>query len=299
MKKAFSSTWLSFAAGLTLAGVSAPTHAHVSLPPGGATAGTAYEAAFQVGHACAGANATTGITVRLPEGFTYRSAESRPGWTLKTSAREVSWSADSAANALPGSSRAEFIVRGELPARAATLWFKVLQSCGSASADWAQIPDAGHAKPAFPAARLDVLPAGSAPLDVQDAWARPAVPGQSGTGAYMRLMAPSGGRLVGASSPVAGVAEVHEMSMDGNIMRMRPVKGGLALPARQSVALGPGGYHLMLTELKQPLAAGSTIDLTLQFVDAQGRRSSRTVKATVGNGPAGAPAPAAEEHKGH
>ena len=78
---------------LPLIAAATPAFAHVTLPPGGAAAGSAYEAAFRVGHACKDATATTGITVRLPEGFTLTEAQPRAGWTLASSAREVRWTA--------------------------------------------------------------------------------------------------------------------------------------------------------------------------------------------------------------
>ncbi|MGJ7520248.1 copper chaperone PCu(A)C [Variovorax sp. LT1P1] len=282
---------------LALAALFASTAAvaHVTLPPGGATAGSDYEAAFRVGHACKDAQATTGITVQLPDGFRLSDAQARKGWTLTSNPREVAWKAESPATALPGAERAEFIVRGKLTATPGPLYFKVLQTCDKGSADWAQLPGAGADKPAFPAARLDVLAPGVAAVDVRDAWVRPTVPGQSGTGAFMKLNAPSGARLVGVSTPASGVAEVHEMKMDGDTMRMREVKGGLALPARQTVELKPSGYHVMLMDLKQPLAKGATVPMTLRFEDAKGAASTLDVQVPVG-APAGAGAPAAHAH---
>ncbi|RZI97492.1 MAG: copper chaperone PCu(A)C [Variovorax sp.] len=273
--------------------------AHITLPPGGAAAGSDYEAAFRVGHACKDAKATTGVTVRLPKGFTLNDAQARKGWKLDvqkaTGDGEVRWTADSPATALPGTERAEFILRGKLTATPGPLYFKVLQSCDNGSADWAQLPgEAGNEKPAFPAARLDVLAPGVAAVDVKDAWIRPTVPGQSGTGAFMKLSAPSGARLVGASTPAAGVAEVHEMKMDGDTMKMRPVRGGLELPARQTVELKPSGYHVMLMDLKQPMPKGATVPLTLRFEDAKGARSTREVSV-----PVGAPEGAAAAMQGH
>lgn len=267
---------------LPLIAAAAPAFAHITLPPGGAAAGSDYEAAFRVGHACKDTPATTAVTVRLPDGFTLVEAQPRAGWKLASSAREVRWTAD-AASALPDKERAEFIVRGKLTAQPGTLWFPVRQDCGAQSADWAQLPgaDAG-AKLPFPAARLDVLPPGTAAVDVKNAWARPSVPGQSGTGAFMQLTAPQGLRLVGAATPLAGVAEVHEMQMDGGTMRMRELKDGLPLPARQAVELKPGGYHLMLMDLKQPLAKGTQLPLTLRFVDAKGVASQRELQVPVG-----------------
>ena len=174
-------------------------------------------------------------------------------------------------------------MRGTLTAKPGTLWFPVRQDCGAQSADWAQLPGAdADAKLPFPAARLDVLAPGVAAVDIQKAWARPSVAGQSGTGAFMQLQAPQGLRLVGIATPLAGVAEVHEMKMEGETMRMREVKDGLVLPARQTVELKPGGYHLMLMDLKQPLAKGTQLPLTLRFVDAKGVVSQRAVDVPVG-----------------
>ena len=64
----------------------------------------------------------------------------------------------------------------------------------------------------------------SADIEVKSAWARPTVAGQMGTGAFMQLMSRDGARLLGASSDVAGVVEIHEMAMEGNVMRMRPIR---------------------------------------------------------------------------
>lgn len=106
-------------------------------------------------------------------------------------------------------------------------------------------------------------------VEVSGAWVRSTVPGQMGTGAFMSLTARDGARLVGVSSPVAGVAEVHEMKMEGDVMKMRAMPV-LELPAGQTVQLKPGGYHLMLMDLKQPLRKGDMVPLTLRFQDAKG-----------------------------
>ena len=118
------------------------------------------------------------------------------------------------------------------------------------------------------------------------------MPGQKGTGAFMTLTAAQGARLVGASSPAAGVTEVHEMKLDGDVMRMRAVPV-LELPAGKPVELKPGGYHVMLLDLKAPLAKDSTVPLTLTFKDAKGTESR--LDLTV---PVAAQAPAAPAH-GH
>lgn len=104
---------------------------------------------------------------------------------------------------------------------------------------------------------------------VEGAWVRSAVPGQAGTGAFMRITAAQPMKLVGASTPAAGQADVHEMKMDGDVMKMRPV-AALDLPAGRTVELKPGGYHLMLTDLKEALKPGTRVPLTLVFRDASG-----------------------------
>ena len=128
-------------------------------------------------------------------------------------------------------------------------------------------------------------------VDVKDAWVRTSVPGQKATGAYMKLTAKDGANLVAASSPVAGVTEVHEMKMEGDIMKMKAVAGGVVLPAGKMVELKPGGYHLMLMDLKAALPKDSTIPLTLVFKDAKGVESRLELKLTV------AAAPMAGAHK--
>lgn len=105
-------------------------------------------------------------------------------------------------------------------------------------------------------------------IRAEQPWARATAPQQKVGGAYVMLTSPADDRLLGASSPIAGRAEVHEMQMDGTIMRMRELADGLALPAGKAVALAPGGYHIMLVDLKQPLVAGQVIPMQLRFQTA-------------------------------
>ena len=133
-------------------------------------------------------------------------------------------------------------------------------------------------------------------VKIEGAWARATVQGQKGTGAFMNITAKEGTRLVGVSSPAAGVAEVHEMKMEGDVMKMRAV-AGLDLPAGQTVSLKPGGYHLMLMDLKAPLAKDSTVPVTLMFKDAKGVESKLEVVLPVGFAAPGALAGNAPAHK--
>jgi len=146
------------------------------------------------------------------------------------------------------------------------------------------------------AALLAVCTTASSQVQVKDAWARPALPGQNATGAFMSLLSSDGARLLGVSSPVAGLAEVHEMVMDGNVMKMRPVPV-LELPAGKTVELKPGGYHVMLMELKRPLAAGEKVRLELRLETRDKRLVTQPVEASVANhGPAATNAAGESKH---
>ena len=115
---------------------------------------------------------------------------------------------------------------------------------------------------------------------VEGAWVRTAVPGQQGTGAFMRLTARQPMQLIGVTTPVAGTAEVHEMKQEGDIMRMRQV-AKVNLPAGQAVEFKPGGYHLMLMDLKQALKPGTVVPLTLVLHDGRGAEHKLELNATV------------------
>ncbi|WP_313032549.1 copper chaperone PCu(A)C [Massilia alkalitolerans] len=137
-------------------------------------------------------------------------------------------------------------------------------------------------KPMLSIALAATLLAGAAhaQVTVKDAWVRATVPQQKATGAFMHLHALSSSRLVAVSSPLTPHVEVHEMSMDGDIMRMRPVKV-LDLPAGKAVELKPGGYHVMLLNLKEQVREGDTVPLTLVFESKDGKTESVKVMAPV------------------
>ncbi len=115
-------------------------------------------------------------------------------------------------------------------------------------------------------------------VDVKDAWVRASVQGQKATGAFMQLTAKADSKLVEVKSPVAGVVEIHEMAMDNNVMKMRQIPG-LALPAGKAVELKPGGYHVMLLDLKAQVKEGDVVPVTLVFEGKDGKRETVEVKA--------------------
>ena len=119
-----------------------------------------------------------------------------------------------------------------------------------------------------------------ADVAVKDPWVRGTVAGQTATGAFMELQASDDARLMGVSSPAAGIVEVHEMSMDNGVMKMRALPK-LDLPAGKAVALKPGGYHIMLMDLKRPLLKGESVPLTLKVEGKDKKLSTIEVKAEV------------------
>ncbi|AJC15635.1 copper chaperone PCu(A)C [Pandoraea sputorum] len=118
-------------------------------------------------------------------------------------------------------------------------------------------------------------------VDVSDAWARGTVPGQTSSAVYMTLQAHQATTLLSVSTPAAANAEVHEMKLEGTVMKMRALPKGLPLEANKPVALKPGSYHIMLTDLKGPLKKGDTVPVTLKFETADHKTSEQLVKATV------------------
>ncbi len=115
---------------------------------------------------------------------------------------------------------------------------------------------------------------------VTNAWVRATVPGQHATGMFGTFTAKQDSTLVSASSPVANTVEVHEMKMEGDVMKMRAIPA-LALPAGQAVALKPGSYHVMLMGLKKPLPDGSSVPIKFVVEDAQKKQTTVDIKVAV------------------
>jgi copper(I)-binding protein len=121
---------------------------------------------------------------------------------------------------------------------------------------------------------------GTAPVRAQDivkgdlvissAWSRATPAGAGVAGGYLTITnkGAAAERLVSFSTDLAAQPEVHEMTNEGGVMKMRPLTRGLVIPAGATVKLEPGGYHLMLLQLKKPLAAGQRFKATLVFEKA-------------------------------
>lgn len=133
-----------------------------------------------------------------------------------------------------------------------------------------------------------------AQVTVKDAWVRATVAQQTATGVFMQLQSAQDAKLILVQSPVAGVVEVHEMRMDGGVMKMRAIPS-LALPAGQAVDLKPGGYHVMLMDLKGQVKDGDTVPVTLVVEGQDGKRQSLALKIPARQ----AAAPAIKHGSGH
>ena len=130
------------------------------------------------------------------------------------------------------------------------------------------------------AAGLAAAHSAAAQVTVTDPWVRGTVTGQKATGAFMQLKSPADTVLIAATSPVAKIVEVHEMKLEGGMMRMNAVDK-LPLPAGKVVELKPGGYHVMLMDLVRPLQEGDVVPLQLTFEDKAGKKQTLEVKAVV------------------
>lgn len=314
---------LPFAAAAALTAISIVTaHAHASLEQGQAMAGS-YKAVLKVPHGCDG-QATHTVRVDLPEGFIGAKPMPKAGWTLavekgdyartyklhgsevSSGVRSVTWSGGN----LPDEFYDEFAVSGTLSGvdEGQTLYFKVRQVCDNGEVAWDEEPAAGqdphsldHPAPSVTilaaqdgghdhhAHGADAVKAGD--LELKDGWARAMLPGQPAGGAYLTITNSGAGadRLVGVTSPNAGRVEIHTMSMKDNVMVMRPVEGGLEVPAGGSVELKPGGEHLMFMNVTQPFKEGASVPVTLEFEKAGKVDLNLPVRAKAGG----------EDHSNH
>jgi len=119
-----------------------------------------------------------------------------------------------------------------------------------------------------------------AQVKIENAWVRGAVPGQLTTGAFLDVTSQAEAKLVRVESPVAAVVEIHASEMKNGLMTMRAVPT-VTLPAGKQVRFAPGGYHIMLMDLKQPVKNGESVPLKLTVEAADGKRETVDVKAQV------------------
>lgn len=132
-------------------------------------------------------------------------------------------------------------------------------------------------------------------LELDHLWTRATPPRAVAAGGFLTITNTGSAtdRLVGVASPLAGIGEVHEMKVEDGIMTMRPLEDGLAIPPGETVVLEPGGYHIMLMDLKAPLVKGEDVAVTLTF------ETAGAVETTLHVAPIGAPGPDGGSADGH
>jgi copper(I)-binding protein len=145
-------------------------------------------------------------------------------------------------------------------------------------------------------ARAEEVRAGD--LVITQAWSRATPGGAKIGGGYLTIenKGSTPDRLIGGSADVAGKIEVHEMAMNNGVMTMRPLEKGLSIEPGQTVTLAPGGYHLMMFDLKSPLKQGEQVPVTLEFEKAGKVKLSLDVAAVGAQGPANEASPDGQMH---
>jgi uncharacterized protein YcnI/copper(I)-binding protein len=277
--------------------------AHPSFETREASAGTSYKAVLKIPHGCDG-TATLKVRAQIPDGVIAVKPMPKPGWHIETvrgpygrtyphfhgqqlseGVKEIVWSG----GRLPDDHYDEFVFAGYLARdmKPGRVYFPVTQECEKGEWRWVDVPapgqDAHALKAPAPAlvilahhsgvghaaaAEARVYKAGA--LTIEAPWSRATPGGAKVAGAFMKITnnGTEPDRLVGGSVPFAGRFEVHEMAMEGGIMKMRHLGKGLEIKPGETVELKPGGYHLMFMDLKQGLKEGQTVKGTLVFEKA-------------------------------
>jgi copper(I)-binding protein len=135
-------------------------------------------------------------------------------------------------------------------------------------------------------------------IEIANPWTRATPKGAPVGGAYLTITnkGTEADRLVSVSTPVANLAEVHQMAMDNGVMTMRPVQGGLEIKPGQTLVLGPGSFHIMMMGLKQPMTQGEHVKATLDFAKAGKLDLELLVESMGAQGPSGAAPAAGMDH---
>ena len=293
--------------------LSSPALAHVSFETAQAAPNSTYKAVLRIPHGCEG-QPTLKVRVRIPEGVVAVKPMPKAGWTLETArgsyvrayqvhgetlsegVTDIVWS-----GSLDDGHYDEFVFQARFTDTyqpGATVYFPVVQECGKRTEEWTQVPAAGQDSHslASPAPGVKIIAAAghaaavvkAGTLTVEQPWSRATPGGARVGGGYVRItnQGPAPDRLIGGSFPLAGRVEVHEMRMDGDVMRMKPVEGGLEIKPGDTVELRPGAHHLMFMDLKEPLREGQTIKGTLVFEKAGAVEVEYAVRSIGGAAPA-------------
>jgi len=292
-------------AALCLALLAGTAHAHATLEQKQAAVGATTKVTLRVPHGCAG-EATHTLRIDIPEGFYAAKPMPKAGWELTTETgayatpydnhgkemtegvRAVIWSGGD----LPDAFYDEFTLRGTVGPEMTpgeTLYFPALQTCASGTADWTDtsgshdVPNPapgltlvagsdghghghGHAAMDMPADEMVTL----GDLELSAYFVRATLPNQPVAGGFLTVTngGDSDDTLIAATSDAAARVEIHEMAMQGEVMKMRALENGLPIPAGETVMLKPGGYHIMFMDLSGPMTEGDKAEVTLTFEKA-------------------------------
>lgn len=286
-----------FAAVIAAAAWAPVAQAHPSFEGRSAVIGASYKAVIRIPHGCDG-SATTRVRVLIPEGVIGVKPMPKAGWSIVTKrgpyeraykfyhgdlregVKEITWT-----GTLPDDFYDEFVFSSFLAdslAAGTTLHFPVYQECEKGAHAWTEIPapgqDAHALKSPAPGIALLTVADKKAPapsfkvgsLVIEAPWMRATPGGAKVAGGYLKVTnaGTEPDRLVGGSLPMAGEVEVHEMTMSGDVMKMRRLPDGLEIKPGQTVELKPGGNHLMFMGLREGLKAGQQVKGTLVFQKA-------------------------------
>lgn len=282
-------------------------HSHASLEQQQATVGATTKVTLRVPHGCDG-EATHTVRIDIPEGFYNVKPMPKAGWELTTETGDYETPYDNHGTAMSEGVRAvvwsggaledgwydEFTVRGTVGGQHSdqtVMFFPAVQTCANGVADWTDtsgshdVPNPapkltlvaaegghghghGHGHDAAAMAEDGVVTVGA--LEITGPFTRATLPNQPVAGGFLTVTntGDSDDRLVAASSDAAGRMEIHEMAMEGDVMRMRELRDGLPIAAGETVSLKPGGYHIMFMDLKGPLEEGTSAEITLSFETA-------------------------------
>lgn len=290
------------AAGFSLVGA-AQAFAHASFEIDKAVSERGFKAILQIPHGCDG-KPTTDVQIKLPEGFVFAKPQPKPGWTLeiikgdyqktyhnhgtpiKSGPLEIRWKGGE----LSDDYYDTFVISGRISGfdKETVLAFPVTQLCGTDSkVVWDQVAAEGQSPHSLksPAPTITVVPASAADehaghgatqetvkvgaLELSAGSIKAMVPGAKVGGGGLTIH--NGGkeddRLVSVESPAAGRVELHEMTMENDVMKMRKIDGGIALPAGETVDISDK-THLMFMDVAKPFAKGDSVKVTLTFEKA-------------------------------
>lgn len=318
-------TVLTLGLALTTAGIA---HAHATFENDSAQAEKSFKAVLQVPHGCDG-KATTEVQVKLPEGFVFAKPQPKPGWELEIIKGDYQKTYDNHGNKvssgpveirwkggnLPDEFYDTFVVKGKISGfdKETVLAFPTVQLCGTdGKVVWDEVAAEGQnahdLKSPAPTVTVKLATGGDAhaghmaadgpiklgDLEISGGAAKAMLPGAKVGGGFLTIKNGGGAddRLVAVESPVAGRVEIHEMAMENDVMKMRKLDDGVAIPAGETVELKAGGLHLMFMQVSKPFAEGETVPVTLVFEKA----GKVDAKLAVGTAAGGAAATGGNSH---